>query len=111
MKESLLKRLFEMLDKKEREEIACMVKESSFDYTKAFRKLLKYSSDNNATLDFSYTTPYAITQRKALWEKGYRYRKNCKDLPGRPDIVLTKYRIAIFCDSEFFCAYNRLISQ
>lgn len=67
----VLKRLFEMLDKKEREEIACMVKESSFDYTKAFRKLLKYSSDNNATLDFSYTTPYAITQRKALWEKGF----------------------------------------
>ena len=55
----VLKRLFEMLDKKEREEIACMVKEYSFDYTKAFRKLLKYSSDNNATLDFSYTTPYA----------------------------------------------------
>lgn len=40
--------------------------------------------------------------RKALWERGYRYRKNFKDLPGKPDIVLTKYRIAIFCDSEFF---------
>jgi DNA mismatch endonuclease (patch repair protein) len=40
--------------------------------------------------------------RKALWEKGYRYRKNYKKLPGKPDIVLTKYKIAIFCDSEFF---------
>lgn len=40
--------------------------------------------------------------RKALWHKGYRYRKNYKELPGKPDIVLTKYRIAIFCDSEFF---------
>lgn len=40
--------------------------------------------------------------RKALWEKGYRYRKNFKGLPGKPDIVLTKYKIAIFCDSEFF---------
>ena len=40
--------------------------------------------------------------RKALWDKGYRYRKNYKDLPGKPDIVLTKYKIAIFCDSEFF---------
>lgn len=40
--------------------------------------------------------------RKALWSKGYRYRKNYKDLPGKPDIVLTKYKIAIFCDSEFF---------
>ena len=40
--------------------------------------------------------------RKALWEKGYRYRKNYADLPGKPNIVLTKYRIVIFCDGEFF---------
>lgn len=40
--------------------------------------------------------------RKALWDRGYRYRKNYKDLPGKPDIVLTKYKIAIFCDGEFF---------
>ena len=40
--------------------------------------------------------------RKALWNKGYRYRKNFKDLPGKPDIVITKYKIAIFCDGEFF---------
>ena len=39
---------------------------------------------------------------KALWKKGYRYRKNYKKLPGTPDIVLTCYKIAIFCDSEFF---------
>ena len=37
-----------------------------------------------------------------MWEKGYRYRKNYKDLPGKPDIVLTKYKIVIFCDGEFF---------
>ena len=29
-------------------------------------------------------------------------KKNCKTLPGRPDIVITKYKVAIFCDSEFF---------
>ncbi len=40
--------------------------------------------------------------RGALWKKGYRYRKNYKELPGKPDIALTKYRIAIFCDSEFW---------
>ena len=43
-----------------------------------------------------------IKLRKTLWSRGYRYRKNYKELPGKPDIVLTKYRIAIFCDSEFF---------
>jgi len=47
-------------------------------------------------------TKIEVTLRKALWQRGYRYRKNYKDLPGRPDIVLTKYKIAIFCDSEFF---------
>ena len=47
-------------------------------------------------------TTIEITFRKALWHKGYRYRKNYKDLPGKPDIVLTKEKIAIFCDGEFF---------
>jgi DNA mismatch endonuclease (patch repair protein) len=47
-------------------------------------------------------TSIEITLRKALWNKGYRYRKNYKQLPGKPDIALTKYKIAIFCDSEFF---------
>ena len=47
-------------------------------------------------------TGIEVTLRKALWSKGYRYRKNDKKLPGKPDIVLSKYKIAIFCDSEFF---------
>lgn len=50
----------------------------------------------------SKDTSIELILRKALWHKGYRYRKNYHDLPGKPDIVLTKYRIAIFCDSEFF---------
>ena len=40
--------------------------------------------------------------RRVLWMNGYGYRKNCANLPGKPDIVLTKYKIAIFCDGEFF---------
>ena len=50
----------------------------------------------------SKDTSIEVQLRKALWHKGYRYRKNYKALPGSPDIVLTKYKIAIFCDSEFF---------
>lgn len=50
----------------------------------------------------SKDTAIEIKLRKALWEKGYRYRKNVQTLPGKPDIVLTKYKIVIFCDSEFF---------
>ena len=50
----------------------------------------------------SKDTSIEVRLRKALWHKGYRYRKNYKWLPGTPDIVLTRYKIAIFCDSEFF---------
>ena len=50
----------------------------------------------------SKDTKIEIVLRKALWNKGYRYRKNYNKLPGKPDIVLTKYKIAIFCDGEFF---------
>lgn len=40
--------------------------------------------------------------RKRLWEKGYRYRKNYDKVPGCPDIAMPKYKLAIFCDGEFF---------
>ena len=50
----------------------------------------------------SKDTKIEIILRKALWSKGYHYRKNYLKLPGKPDIVLTKYKIAIFCDGEFF---------
>ncbi len=50
----------------------------------------------------SKDTSIEIRLRKELWHIGYRYRKNYKNLPGSPDIALTKYKIAIFCDSEFF---------
>lgn len=47
-------------------------------------------------------TSIELLLRKELWKKGYHYRKNYRKLPGSPDIVLTKYKIAIFCDGEFF---------
>ena len=50
----------------------------------------------------SKDTSIEVVLRKALWHHGYRYRKNYKQLPGSPDIAITKYRLAIFCDSEFF---------
>lgn len=50
----------------------------------------------------SKDTSIEVLLRKALWNKGYRYRKNYKALPGTPDIALTKYKIAIFCDGELF---------
>lgn len=43
---------------------------------------------------------------KALWHKGFRYRLNYKELPGSPDIAITKYYIAIFVDGEFWHGKN-----
>lgn len=39
---------------------------------------------------------------KALWHKGYRYRKNDKHLPGSPDLAILKHHIAVFVDGEFW---------
>lgn len=40
--------------------------------------------------------------RKALWAKNIRFRMHDKTLPGKPDIVIKKYRLAIFVDGEFW---------
>lgn len=37
-----------------------------------------------------------------LWNKGYRFRRNTKDLFGKPDISIKKYKIVIFIDSCFW---------
>lgn len=50
----------------------------------------------------SKDTSIEIKLRTALWHEGIRYRKNYKKLIGKPDIVIVKYRIAIFCDSSFW---------
>ena len=67
-----------------------------------FRGEVSEKSHKNMSSIKGKDTSIEVVLRKALWNKGYRYRKNCKVLPGRPDIALTKYKIAIFCDSEFF---------
>ena len=47
-------------------------------------------------------TKIEVRLRKALWNKGYRYRKNYKELPGKPDIVLPKYKTVIFVNGCFW---------
>ena len=64
--------------------------------------LTKEQRHRNRASIKSKDTSIELLLRRQLWHKGYRYRKNDKNLPGKPDIVLTKYKIVIFCDSEFF---------
>ena len=54
----------------------------------------------------SKDTTIELALRKALWSKGVRYRKNCKTLVGKPDIAITKYKIAVFCDSEYWHGFD-----
>ena len=43
---------------------------------------------------------------KLLWHSGVRYRKNHRHLPGSPDIAVTKYKVAVFVDGEFWHGQN-----
>ena len=51
-------------------------------------------------------TKVEVAFRKCFWGLGYRYRKNYKALPGKPDIAFTKHKVAVFIDGEFWHGYN-----
>ena len=50
----------------------------------------------------SKDTSIEIILRKELWKRNLRYRKNVKDIYGKPDIVFKKQKVAVFVDSEFW---------
>ena len=58
-------------------------------------------SYNMSRIKGSNTKPEELV-RKYLFSHGFRYRKNDKNLPGKPDIVLKKYRTAIFVNGCFW---------
>jgi len=59
----------------------------------------------------SKDTKIEILLAKALWQKGYRYRKNDKTVFGKPDFTFKKLKLAIFCDSEFWHGKDWEIQQ
>ena len=50
----------------------------------------------------SRNTKPELKVRQWLWAHGYRYRLNVKSVPGKPDIVMRKYRTAIFVNGCFW---------
>lgn len=50
----------------------------------------------------SRNTKPELKVRQWLWQHGYRYRLNVKSVPGKPDIVMRKYRTAIFVNGCFW---------
>ena len=62
-------------------------------------------SKNMARIRGTDTKP-EVAVRKYLFSKGFRFRKNVKDLPGKPDIVLPKYKTVIFVNGCFWHKHN-----
>lgn len=65
----------------------------------------KVRSYNMSRIKSKDTKP-EILVRKFLFSRGFRYRLHVKDLPGKPDIVLPKYRTVIFVHGCFWHGHN-----
>lgn len=69
-------------------------------------------SRNMAAIRSRNTKP-EVRVRRVLHAMGFRFRLHRKDLPGRPDIVLPKYRTAIFVHGCFWhchrCKYGSVV--
>ena len=50
----------------------------------------------------SKDTKIELEIRKRLHKRGLRYRKNVNNLPGKPDIVFSRKKVIVFCDSCFW---------
>lgn len=65
----------------------------------------KERSDIMKKIRSSGTKP-EVSFGKILWRKGYRYKKNYKKLPGKPDFAFIKQQLAVFIDGEFWHGFN-----
>lgn len=51
-------------------------------------------------------TSQEVRFRKALWAKNVRYRIHVKGILGKPDVIIRKYRLAIFIDGDFWHGFG-----
>ena len=51
-------------------------------------------------------TSIELLLSKALWHRGLRFRKNSPSVYGHPDISIKKYKVAIFCDGDFWHGFD-----
>jgi DNA mismatch endonuclease, patch repair protein len=62
-------------------------------------------SDIMSRIHSKDTSP-EIRVRKYLYAHGFRYRLHKKDLPGKPDLVLSKYKMAVFVNGCFWHGHD-----
>ena len=72
--------------------------ESGFYTTKERSKIMSKIRGKNTKAELVF--------RKALWKKGIRYRVDSRSLPGKPDVSIQKFKLAIFIDGEFWHGYD-----
>ncbi len=72
--------------------------ESGFYTTKKRSKIMSKIRGKNTKPELLF--------RSTLWKHNVRYRVDNKKLPGKPDISIQKYKLAIFIDGEFWHGYN-----
>ncbi len=65
---------------------------------------------NMAAIKGKDTKPEMVV-RRYLWSMGFRYRLNHKRLPGKPDIVLRRYRTCIFVNGCFWHGHNVVVQE
>lgn len=69
-------------------------------------RITKEQRSKNMSHIRSKDTSIELKVRKYLFSLGYRYRVNYKELPGKPDIVFTKKKIAIFIHGCYWHGHN-----
>lgn len=57
----------------------------------------------------SKDTKIEVLVRSALHRKGHRFKKHVKSLPGKPDVVFQKQKVAVFIDGDFW--HGRLFKK
>jgi len=72
--------------------------ESGFYTTKKRSKMMSKIRGKNTKAELLF--------RKALWRQNVRYRVDNKKLPGKPDVSIQKYKLAIFIDGEYWHGYD-----
>lgn len=65
-------------------------------------KSASVSSSRIKQLNRNTDTRHERILRSVLWRNGYRFRKNDRTTPGKPDIVFRRERVAVFCDGDFW---------